>query len=142
LNITQPVIIIGAGRNNTFIQAGPSKANGIDRVFYIKLSSGSMSISDLTIRWGKVASGGTGGGGIYYEFLDSNLVLERVSVESNIVSAIAPGGGIQSTGNLTIRDSTILDNSADSPSVSLFPETLPVHMGALLPMRDMRICIM
>ena len=73
-----------------------------------------MSISDLTIRWGEVSSGGTGGGGIYFEFLDSSLVLERVSVEGNIVSSIAPGGGIYSTGTLTIRDSTILDNSADS----------------------------
>jgi hypothetical protein len=110
LDIRQPVALLGAGQGSTIIQAGSSNGTGIDRVFYITMESGTVSISNLTIRWGKIANGGTGGAGIYHEYADSLLQLDNVSVIENSMNDNGPGGGIYSAGHLTIRHSSISDN--------------------------------
>ena len=112
LNITQPVAIIGAGKSSTIIQGGPSKGNGIDRVFSMYNSSGTVRISDLTIRWGTVSSGYNGGGGIYLpnDYYTSTFVLERVGLIENTITVSAHGGGIFTTIPTTIYDSTIDGN--------------------------------
>jgi hypothetical protein len=114
LNITKPVIIIGAGKGDTFIQAGPSKANGIDRVFSIYVTTGNVKISDLTIRWGTVTTGYDGGAGIYDNFGTNHaLSLERVNVVENHLSLTnSGGGGLLISVPTTILDSTIADNYA------------------------------
>jgi hypothetical protein len=114
LDIRNPVTIQGAGEGSTIIQAGPSNGTGIDRVFYITMESGTVSISKLTIRWGKITSGGAGGAGIYHEYGESLLLLDRVSVVENSINVNGPGGGIYSSGQLTIRNSSISGNITSS----------------------------
>jgi hypothetical protein len=114
LDIMNTVTLQGAGAGSTIIQAGTSAENGIDRVFFISMVSGNVNMNDLTVRWGRVSSGGGGGAGIYHEFNDCILLLERVSIEENHVTVEAAGGGILSGGALTIRDSLIMNNSTVS----------------------------
>jgi hypothetical protein len=114
LDITQPVVLIGAGTSDTIIVAGPSKGNGIDRVFQLHNGlSGTVRMSDLTIRWGTISSGSEGGAGIFHGATTSGrLILERVTIEENVITTDRSGGGLMSLGILTIRDSSILNNSA------------------------------
>lgn len=114
LDILEPVTIQGSGLTKPIIQAGTSKGYGIDRVFYIHMESGTVNMSNIIIRWGKVSSGGSGGGGIYHEFTNSVLSLSHVTVSENEVIISEPGGGIFSNGNLIIQDSTISDNITNS----------------------------
>jgi hypothetical protein len=122
LNITQPVTIIGGGKNDTFIQAGPSKGNGVDRVFSMYNSTGTVKISDLTIRWGTVSSGYNGGGGIYLpnDFYTSTFVLERVGVIDNTITVSRHGGGIFTTIPTTIYDSTIDGNATAGEGAGIY----------------------
>jgi hypothetical protein len=110
LDILHPVMIQGAGKSSTIIQAGPSKNNGIDRVFSISYNlEGTASISDLTIRWGTISSGSDGGAGILHSASTSGtLILERVNIEENVITIDRSGGGLLSTGTLTIRDSSFV----------------------------------
>ena len=114
LDITQPVVIMGAGTSDTIIAAGPSKNNGIDRVFQLHNSiSGTVRMSDLTIRWGTISSGSEGGAGILHNaYTSGTLILERVTIEENVITNDRSGGGLMSLGPLTIRDSSFVNNSA------------------------------
>jgi hypothetical protein len=122
LNFTQPVNIIGAGKNDTFIQAGSSKGNGIDRVFSMYNSTGTVRISDLTIRWGTVSSGYNGGGGIYLpnDYYTSTFVLERVGVIDNTITVSRHGGGIFTTVPTTIYDSTFDGNTTAGEGAGIY----------------------
>ncbi len=114
LDISQPVVIMGAGTSDTIIAAGPSKNNGIDRVFHLQNAiSGTVRMSDLTIRWGTISSGSDGGAGILHgAFISGALILERVTIEENVITTDRSGGGLMSLGTLTIRDSSFINNSA------------------------------
>jgi hypothetical protein len=114
LDIWEPVTIQGMGLTPPIIQAGLSKGNGIDRVFTINTTSGIVNLVSINIRWGTVSSGGGGGGGIDQEYSDGVLILDGVSVVENTVYVSAPGGGIVSSGHLTIWNTTISGNSTDS----------------------------
>ena len=114
LDITQPVALIGAGTSNTIIAAGPSKNNGIDRVFHLHNDfSGTVRMSDLTIRWGTITSGSEGGAGILADaYTSGTLILERVTIEENVITNDRSGGGLLSSETLIIRDSSFINNSA------------------------------
>ena len=104
LNIIEPVTITGSGQNNTFIQAGSSMSDGIDRVFEVS-SEGYVTFSDLTIRWGKVTTDIVGGAGIYQNTITNNIILERVTVTENQTASSQSGGGVYVSGSMTIQDS-------------------------------------
>ena len=114
LDIREPVTLQGEGQGTTIIQAGPSKSNGIDRVFKIHDDlSGTAHMSDLTIRWGTITSGSEGGAGIFHNAnAYGTLILERVTIEENVITNDQSGGGLLSSGILTIRDSSFVNNSA------------------------------
>ncbi len=104
LDIRNDLEIYGAGVSSTTIDAA-----GIDRVFHVK-GAFTVSINDLTIRGGN--AGTNDGGGIFAENRDLDLSLNRVLVTSN--TAIDGGGVYLKHGMLTIIDSTISNNSAES----------------------------
>jgi len=139
LDITDSVNIVGAGAQVTIIDGG-----ALDNVFASVGSSKAVEISGVTIQNGSVPATRLGGGifarssnsltltdvvvrnnhggeggGIYNQ---GNLILVRSVVEGNTAVRIVPGsiefrrgGGIfHSFGSLTIRDSTIRENSAVS----------------------------
>ena len=92
-------------------------AGSTSRVLYI---TGATTISDLTIRNGRinVTSGGLfdmSGGGI---FSSSSLTLRNTTLSNNSVTG--SGGGIFHLGNLTVEDSQIVDNSADGNGGAIY----------------------
>jgi hypothetical protein len=112
LDITAPVTIMGAGTDRTIICAGENDYTGIDRVMEIANTTGTVKLSDLKIMWGRITSG-IGGAGIYQSVSNSTVLLERVAVnENNISAATYPyGGGILVTGDMTLLDSTLMFNN-------------------------------
>jgi len=100
LTISRDLTFVGAGMNATVLDGGASGP-----VFAIS-SSYTVTITDLTIRNGL----NTGPGGGIQDYASSNmLTLARVKVSGNTA---AGGGGIFSSGPLTITDSVISNNTA------------------------------
>jgi hypothetical protein len=97
------------GNGSTIVQAGTAKGAGIHRIFDV-FSANPVTISRMTIRFGtdtEVKSGGCiKNAGV--------LTLDAVTVAS-CTSSIG-GGGIASYKTLTVRDSTITDNSVTAPN--------------------------
>jgi len=115
LTINFSLNLVGSGASTTIIDGG-----GVNRVIYI--SSGTVTLSGLTIRHGTLAFVGhysTGGAGI---FNSGNLLVIASTITENLVSVIcagginscsAAGGGIfnSSAAKVTIRNSTITGNT-------------------------------
>jgi CSLREA domain-containing protein len=130
LNITNSIAIIGNGAANTIING-----NQIDRVFFItqcidndydpmmmKCTKGNVivSMSDVTIKNGKRSyTGSTAnafGGGI---FSSGDLTLTNVVIDHNSANASTGagyGGGINSGGPLKLINSAITNNIASTQS--------------------------
>jgi CSLREA domain-containing protein len=103
LDIQSDLTITGAGEAATIVDGG-----GLDRVFHV-VSDNQVKIATLTIRNGSVASAGFyGGGGILNQA--GNLTVERVVLQAN--HAENTGGGIDNHGNLTVKKSTFIQNTA------------------------------
>ncbi len=105
LLVTRSVTINGAGQGSTIIDG-----NGATRVFSFPVSSGTASLSGLTIRNGNTTGNG---GGIYSE---ANLTLTNVTVTN---SRAAQGGGIYSqydasTGVIHTLDLNLVTLSANT----------------------------
>ncbi|HTP02937.1 MAG TPA: CSLREA domain-containing protein, partial [Anaerolineales bacterium] len=104
LDITESVIITGAGMNGTVIDA-----NSIDRAFQV--ISGTLTISDLTIQHGTANPGG----GI---LVASQAAISRVGFNSNQSNSTLPdgqGGGvyIDAGASATITQSVFTGNSVN-----------------------------
>ncbi|MFN9718521.1 MAG: DUF2341 domain-containing protein, partial [Planctomycetota bacterium] len=103
-DIQQDVIIRGAGAELTRIDA-----RSIDGVFHVRGPS-SLTMSDVTVTGGLVNTGGQRGGGFLVD-APSTLVLNRVVITGNAVTK--DGGGIASSGIVSLIDVTISGNTAD-----------------------------
>lgn len=109
-DIAQPMTISGPGEAQLTIDA-----NGVDRIFYIKPSSGVMTgvtISDLTLT-GSTSTDTNNGSVIHNQ--KSTSVIRRVTVTNNAASRLVyskEGGSF-----LTIDQSTFTDNSDIGGSV-------------------------
>lgn len=101
LDVTQPLILEGAGRDVTVIDA---ESMG-ERAFDV-LDSGKLTIRNLTIRKG---STNTVGGAINAQS-GQRLTLEHVTLDSN--NAVGYGGAVATDGPLTIGDSTFSGNAS------------------------------
>jgi hypothetical protein len=97
------LIFYGAGMDSTILDGG-----GVDSVIYD--SSSDLSIMDMTIRNGH-SSDGSGGGIAHY---GGTLVLTRVKVTGNVAHN---GGGILSSGQLTMTDCEVSANVAETGSL-------------------------
>jgi uncharacterized repeat protein (TIGR01451 family)/CSLREA domain-containing protein len=102
LDVTAPLTITGLGPAQTIIDA-----NGIDRVFELRSSAGTVVISGVTVFNGNVTGGS--GGGIYCDNADLHLV--NTAVASNATSGY--GGGVFVTGGsqLTLVGGQIVSNT-------------------------------
>ncbi|PYT69840.1 MAG: hypothetical protein DMG39_17505 [Acidobacteria bacterium] len=115
LTITFSLNLIGSGANTTILDGG-----GVKRV--INISTGNVTLSDLTVRNGAANPGYGGiGGGIYNA---GNLFISASTISGNVASALCPpspctggGGGIYNSGKLTISMSTIAANTAEAGCV-------------------------
>ncbi len=98
LDITQPLILLGNGANNTIISGG-----GIDRVFHILGATTDVVIQGVTIQNGSISGDG---GGLYAA--GRSLILNSSVLKNNNASGSGNGGGIISlNGTLEINDSTL-----------------------------------
>src|SRR5262249_4612826 len=107
LDLRSDMTIKGAGMLSTIIDGG-----ALDRVF--EVNSGTITISDLTIRNGN--AGADVGGGI---LSNSVLTLTNCLIAGN---SAATGGGIQAGGNLIINRCSITGNTttANGARISIF----------------------
>jgi uncharacterized repeat protein (TIGR01451 family)/CSLREA domain-containing protein len=103
LEISTTVTIQGPGVDRLAISGGESS-----RVFNIT-GSGQVTLSDLTVRDGRVS--GENGGGIYNS---GSLLLDHVAVLTNAITAgsFTDGGGIYNSGWLTVTHSAIISNAS------------------------------
>ncbi len=105
LSIAKSLTITGTGAGNTIIQANANPNTATYRVFNI--SSGTVTISDMTIRNGNTTNNG---GGIYHD--SATLTLNNCTVSGNTASNY--GGGIYKyVGTLTMTNCTVSGNTAD-----------------------------
>ncbi|MCK9485550.1 MAG: DUF1565 domain-containing protein [Dehalococcoidia bacterium] len=122
ITISKDLTLVGAGQSSTFIQAAASPEEATGRV--IDVPAGVIvTIKSVTIRNGHLpqvtmTDGDDGGAGIRNAGV---LMLQSVTVTHNHALGLndgdadwALGGGIFSTGALTIRQSNINDNLARS----------------------------
>ncbi len=112
LDITDSVQIVGAGIDQTFIDAA-----ALDRVFDMFGQNVTVSLSGLTITNGSLPTGladsQKGGGAIRNK---SFLFLESIVLENNMVAGTTSedvGGGLFNEGICSIQKSTINDNRAN-----------------------------
>lgn len=113
LDITDHLILSGAGPDETIIDAG-----GLDRVLDLFGPDTEVAISGLTIRNGRLPPGlatdEAGGGGIRNAAI---LSLTGVRLQGNRVNGTSPadaGGGLFNTATCVLRNSTIDQNRAAS----------------------------
>ena len=99
--ISDSVTVMGLGANQLTINAG-----GASRV--LQITSGTVNVNGLTLTGGNADRGG----GLRSE-LAATTTLTAMAIEGNTAtSATDAGGGIWSSGNLTITGSTISNNTA------------------------------
>lgn len=131
LDVGGALTIDGAGSTTTIIQAGTNATNGVDRV--LDLHSGTVTINNVTIRYGKTTDGvdGTGsypchggdGGGIYVLW-GTTLILNDCVVSDNRTGdgfddcssasvsygTGGDGGGIFTLGVLELNNTRVMGN--------------------------------
>jgi hypothetical protein len=108
---TEPGILVdksltlqGEDAATTIVQAAATRATASDRVFTIP-NGITVTLQDLTIRYGHVSSYGYGGGLVN----DGTLTLTHSTVHGNTA---AYGGGLYNAGTLTLTHSTVRGNTA------------------------------
>ena len=108
LDLYGEVTISGGGADKTIVDGG-----GVDRVFNAQVAS-RVTISDVTIRNGQAQPGADGGGVANYGNLTlENVTVSANRTRSDAtLSADAPGGGIFNAATLQLRNCTIIGNSA------------------------------
>jgi len=112
LDILNPNLILqGTSQNGTIIDG-----NNTDRVIDLLGYETSLTVNDLTIQHGRLATGTGGGGGIRVTAVNQ-LTTNRVTINDNVVSGSAAndqGGGIYgySGASLMILDTLIRHNNA------------------------------
>lgn len=101
--VTSDISVVGSG-------ATIRRQSATDfRILKVTGPGGRLTLNNLTIRDGRAASGGEGGGGIA-AFGGSTVTLNSVEVTRNFAGATGPGGGIVSFGTLNLRNSTVSYN--------------------------------
>ena len=105
ITITSDITITGAGVDQTFIDGAT-----LDRIFFI--TSGTVTISDLTIMGGSATGGGSSGqGGGMYIASAADVTLNNVVLTAN--NASGTGGALHNLGTLTLNNVTANLNNAD-----------------------------
>lgn len=106
LNITEDVVILGAGARTTIIDG-----NQLDTVFDCGSYQSNITISGITIRNGYSTTFGSGG----ITSLDNNLTLSDCAITGNTLShASSYGGGVYAGGTLNLNRCTVSGNTVQA----------------------------
>lgn len=119
LDILKDVTITGAGAATTVIDG-----NGIDRVF--EVVSGTVSITDVAVQGGAVAS--DTGGGLHVR-VAADVTVSRAVFTGN---SAQDGGAIANHGILSLDDVTIDNNSADQAGGGLMNQGTATLLGVTI----------
>ena len=115
LTISSDITINGAGVDTTVIDG-----DALSRVFNI--TSGTVTISNLTIQGGLITAGADEGAGVAVAS-GASVTLDTVNITGNhATGAVTHGGGIFNAGDLRVINSTISGNSAVSGGGGLWNE--------------------
>ena len=110
LDVTRPLTINGAGARTTIIEGGTDLDESVDRVFHA--TQGLLSMSDLTVRHGKINENG---GGLFIES-SASVSLQDVTITNNETTSDKNGAGLWSNRATTLDRVTISDNVAGGNS--------------------------
>jgi hypothetical protein len=129
LSDTSGVTIVGKGAQATTITASPGNRP-------VTNSNGAATLAHLKVSGGNVST--VSGGGI---FNSGVMTLDHVEVSGNATSSGnggGNGGGVASTGSLTIRYSLIASNTASTDGAGIFisPGGAAAPVAATLDIRD------
>ncbi|MBE7516768.1 MAG: carboxypeptidase regulatory-like domain-containing protein [Chloracidobacterium sp.] len=122
-DITTDITINGAGSGNTIVQGAASRGVAAERVFHIRPASGqtiNVGLNGLTVRWGRYASG-VSGGGIRLDVGIPKVTLTNVVVTENDDTISGGGIAILSVGagtSLTLNNCTVSNNTAGSANAA------------------------
>jgi len=111
ITVDAGMIVTGGGAANTFVQAhATAAASATSRVFTI--SANTVTISNMTVRYGKTAD--SNGGGILFQGDDSLTITDTTVSNNTVTGDDSGGGGIANGGDGTINitNSTISGNTA------------------------------
>ncbi|MFL5331089.1 MAG: right-handed parallel beta-helix repeat-containing protein [Gemmataceae bacterium] len=121
MNITDDVVINGAGANL-------AKYSGQDLIQILNIqSTGTVTISGLTLTHGKITGGGAAIG-----FTSQTVTLNNMTLSNNSASGI--GGAVNfTTGSLTVTNSTLSSNTAgNGGAVGFSTGQLLINSGSTL----------
>ena len=113
-SIGKSLTILGAGPDQTLIQASPQPNTAENRVFQI-VGNVDVSFSDVTIRNGYAKDPDDLGGGIYNP--DGTIRLTNVHISDNKAGY---GGGIYNEGSAVLDHVTFLRDSSDNEGGGMF----------------------
>lgn len=104
--------ITGAGEAATVVEAGPSRAAGIDRVLHV--AAANTLVQDLTLRHGRLQSNTQENGGAVRVDRFGGLEMRRAAVRDSDAGtgSLHGGGGISAVGTLRLSDVTVDGNLA------------------------------
>ena len=140
ITVTKSLTLQGEAAATTIVQAAATPTAATDRVFTIPQGV-TMSLQDLTIRYGRTDLYNPAGGGLYnagtltltrstvsgnstvfggglFNDNEGTLTITQSTVSSNSTSDY--GGGLYNTGTLTLTQSTVSDNSTGFHGGGLF----------------------
>lgn len=124
VNTNGKITVNGAGAASTFIQAGTTATNGIDRVFEV-LTNGKLDLAGLTVRNGKIV----GNGGALFLNTGAIANVQNCVVSNN--SATNVGGAVYNNqGTLISQGSTFSNNSASFVAGAIFCGSATLTMDA------------
>ncbi|MBD3385905.1 hypothetical protein GF407_13385 [candidate division KSB1 bacterium] len=107
--IDKNLTIRGQGADQTIVEGHATDASSADRRCFTISSGTSVTLKEMTLRHGNA----NGGGAIKHS--GDDLLLERCVITDNVSSGSSPlyvGGGIYSTGALTLNSCTVSGNSS------------------------------
>jgi len=120
-DITNPVIIQGAGSGSTIIQEGTDLASAVNRIFHVTNSS-AVTIEDVTVQFGKITA--TGG---------CILAVSDITIKNAIVDSCTAtsnhGGAIYSGGAVTIDNSTVSTATAGNRGGAIYTFGMTITNG-------------
>ena len=130
ISVNKSVTIKGDGTGNTIVQAAASQGTAPNTVFLISLWNGTVTISDMTIRYGKKY----GGGGITISDIGASNTLNLVNCIFSKNNSTNHGGGIQIGTDQTVNvtNCTFNGNAATNKGGAIYNDgTLNVYNSIL-----------
>ncbi|MDZ7721807.1 MAG: right-handed parallel beta-helix repeat-containing protein [candidate division KSB1 bacterium] len=116
VEITKNLLIRGEAADQTVMQGHSSSASSSDRRCLTIAAGNSVTVRDMTLRYG---NGGTTGGGAVLN--NGSLTIENCIITDNITTGASNyGGGIYNSGVLSVINSTVKNNTSGASGGGIY----------------------